>query len=74
MAFAISEKERKIMLTEISFTKEQYMYTAVLSNGDRILAFADGTARGDSGREYKIITHLDENEEVVVDGWEEINT
>ena len=74
MAFAISEKERKIMLTEISFTKEQYMYTAVLSNGDRILAFADGTARGDSGREYRIITHLDENEEVVVDGWEEINT
>lgn len=62
------------MLTEISFTKEQYMYTAVLSNGDRIFAFADGTARGDSGREYRIITHLDENEEVVVDGWEEINT
>ena len=60
------------MLTEISFTKEQYMYTAVLSNGERIIAFADGTARGDSGREYKIITHLDENEEVVVDGWEEI--
>lgn len=62
------------MLTEISFTKEQYMYTAVLSNGDRILAFADGTARSDSGRNYRIITHLDENEEVIVDGWEEINT
>ena len=62
------------MLTEISFTKEQYMYTAVLSNGERIIAFADGTARSDSGREYRIITHIDENEEVVVDGWEEINT
>lgn len=73
MAFAISEKERK-MLYEISYIKEDYMYTASLSNGDRIIAFANGTARGDSGRNYRIITHLDENEEVIIDGWEEINT
>ena len=62
------------MLSEISFEKEHYMYTAVLSNGDRIIAFADGTARGNSGRKYQIITHLDEDEEVIVDGWEEADT
>ena len=68
------EKREKNMLREISFEKEQYMYTAILSNGDRIIAFADGTARGDSGRKYQIITRLDENEEVIVDGWEEMNS
>ncbi len=62
------------MLYEISYIKEDYMYTATLSNGDRVIAFADGTGRGDSGKEYRIITHLDENEEVIIDGWEEINT
>ncbi|MBQ3499050.1 MAG: hypothetical protein IJA87_07990 [Clostridia bacterium] len=61
------------MLHEISYIKEDYMYTATLSNGDRIIAFADGTARGDSGKKYRIVTHLDENEEVIIDGWEEIN-
>lgn len=60
------------MIHEISYIIEDYMYTAILSNGDRIIAFANGTARGDSGSEYKIITHLDENEEVIIDGWEQI--
>ncbi len=61
------------MLTEISFEKESYMYTAVLSNGDRIIAFEDGTARGDSGNRYKIVSHLNEDEEVIIDGWEMIS-
>lgn len=60
------------MLTELSYIREDYMYTATLSNGDRIIAFTDGTARGDSGNKYRIVSHLDENEEVVVDGWEPI--
>lgn len=60
------------MLTEISYQREDYMYTATLSNGDRIIAFSDGTARGDSGNKYIIITHLDENEEVIIDGWKQI--
>ena len=58
------------MLTEINSKREPYMYTATLSNGEIIIAFEDGTARSTSGKKYKIITHLDENEEVVVDGWE----
>ena len=62
------------MLTEISFEREKYMYTAILSNGDRILAFEDGTARGDSGNTYRLISHLDEDEEVVIDGWEQQTT
>ncbi len=60
------------MFIEISFKREPYMYTATLSNGETILAFEDGTARSTSGNKYKIITHLDENEEVVVDGWKKI--
>ncbi len=60
------------MFTEISYIREDYLYTATLSNGDRIIAFSDGTARGESGNKYKIITHLDENEEVVIDGWQQV--
>ncbi len=61
------------MLTEISYVREDYMYTATLSNGDRIIAFSDGTARGDSGNKYRLMSHLDENEEVIIDGWQQIS-
>lgn len=58
------------MLQEIWNKKEDYMYTAKLSNNDIIIALEDGTAKGLSGNLYIIQSHLDDNDEVVVDGWE----
>ena len=61
------------MFIEINYKREPYMYTATLSNGETIIAFEDGTARSTTDNKYKIVTHLDETEEVIVDGWELIN-
>lgn len=58
------------MLKEVWFKKEDYMYTAKLNNGETIIAYADGTAKGCWGNTYRIKSHLDDNDEVVVDGWE----
>lgn len=57
------------MYKELEVFRESYMYTATLCNGDTIYAFENGTAAGKSGKQYKIVTHLDENEEVITDGW-----
>ena len=48
------------------------MYTAELDNGVTIDAYADGTADGDDGNRYRLVSHLDEDEEVIIDGWEMI--
>lgn len=47
-----------------------YTHTAVLDNGVTVHAFEDGTAIGSDGNRYRIVTHLDEDDDVVVDGWE----
>ena len=46
------------------------MYKARLENGVVIYAFEDGTASGSDGNKYRVVTHLDEDDEVVTDGWE----
>lgn len=46
------------------------MYTAVLENGVTITAYTDGTADGDDGNRYHHVTHLNDEEEVIFDGWE----
>ncbi len=60
------------MLQEKSYEVKDYMYTATLENGVIITAYADGTAEGNDGKRYRLISHLDNEEETVVDGWEEI--
>lgn len=60
------------MLKEISYEVKKYMYTAVLENGANITAYEDGTATDNEGRQYRLISHLDENEEVIIDGWKQI--
>lgn len=59
------------MHKEINTKMEGYMYTAVLSNGDTVYAFDNGIGKGLSGITYKLITHVDENDEIVTDGWVE---
>ena len=49
-----------------------YTHTATLENGVTITCYEDGTAEGSDGRKYRVVTHLDEEEDVVVDGWEPI--
>ncbi|MBO5360966.1 MAG: hypothetical protein J6B25_09030 [Clostridia bacterium] len=61
-----------MLFQEKSYFKKSYMYTAVLDNGVTIDAYADGTADGNDGSRYRLVSHLDEDEEVVIDGWEMI--
>ena len=58
------------MLKELSYEVKKYMYNAVLENGVSITAYEDGTATGNDGLNYRLISHLDENDEVITDGWE----
>ena len=62
-----------MLFKEISYCKKPYMYTALLDNGVTITAYSDGTAEGSDGNTYRIISHLDDDEEVVVDGWKNMN-
>ncbi len=59
-----------MLYQEKSYKIKPYMYTAELDNGDIITAYEDGTADGSDGKRYRLISHLDEFDEVVVDGWE----
>ncbi len=61
-----------MLLQEKTYIKKPYMYTAELDNGVTIDAYADGTADGDDGNRYRLISHLDDKEEVIIDGWEMI--
>ncbi len=58
------------MFFEVSHEVLGFMYKAKLENGVVIYAFDDGTASGDDGSKYRVVTHLDEDDEVVTDGWE----
>lgn len=58
------------MFYELSYKVYGYMYTAKLENGVTIHAFDDGHAIGSDGKTYCIVSHLDDEEEVVTDGWE----
>ncbi len=60
------------MFFEISHKNMGYTHTAILENGVRIHCYDNGTAQGNDGRIYRVVTHLDEEEDVVVDGWEPI--
>ena len=60
------------MFYEISHKNLGYTHTATLENGVTIICYEDGTAHGSDGRNYRVVTHLDEEEDVVVDGWEPI--
>lgn len=46
------------------------MYIAVLENDVLIIAYEDGTATDLKGNRYQLISHLDENDEAVTDGWQ----
>ena len=58
------------MFYELSHKNLGYTHTAHLENGVILTCYEDGTADGSDGRKYRVVTHLDEEEDVVVDGWE----
>lgn len=58
------------MFYEVSHEVRGFMYKATLENGVVIYAFDDGTASGNDGNKYRVVTHLDDEDEVVTDGWE----
>ena len=57
------------MLKEI-FYDNDHMYVAQLENSVYIIAHEDGTAIGSDGNHYRLISHIDDNDEVIVDGWQ----
>ncbi|MBQ2964326.1 MAG: hypothetical protein IJE14_06650 [Clostridia bacterium] len=57
------------MLKE-KFYDNNHMYIAVLENDILIIAYEDGTAKDLNGNRYRLISHLDENDETVPDGWQ----
>ncbi len=57
------------MFKEI-FYDSNHMYVAVLDNGSFIIAYEDGTATDLQGRKYRHIAEYDENEVMILDGWE----
>ncbi len=57
------------MLKE-KFYDNNHMYIAVLENDTFIIAYEDGTAKDLYGNRYQLISHLDENNETVTDGWQ----
>ncbi len=59
------------MLKEIYYDSA-HAYVAKLENGEFIIAYENGTAIDLNGHKYRIVSHIDENEEVIVDGWEPI--
>lgn len=59
-----------MLLQEVSYKVKPYMYTAELENGVIITAYEDGTADGSDGNRYRLVSHLDDEEEVIIDGWE----
>lgn len=72
LVFAACEKGSYIMLKE-KFYDNNHMYVAVLENDTFIIAYEDGTAADLNGNRYQLISHLDENNETVTDGWQLIN-
>ena len=60
------------MIKEI-FYDNSHMYVAVLENGAFIIAYEDGTAIDLRGQKYRLISHLDENNDTVADGWLPVN-
>ena len=71
MAFAVLMKGSYIMLKEISYDNK-HSYVAVLDNGTFIIAYEDGTAKDLQGNCYRLVSHLDEDDETVIDGWQPI--
>ena len=59
------------MLKEVYYDSN-HMYIAKLESGEFIIAYENGTAIDLNGRRYRLVSHLDENEEVITDGWEPI--
>lgn len=59
-----------MLLQEKSYEVKPYMYTAELENGVIITAYEDGTADGSDGNKYRLLSHLDDEEEIIIDGWE----
>lgn len=53
-----------------TFIDNNHMYVAVLDNGAFIIAYEDGTAKDLQGNRYRLVSHLDENDEVITDGWQ----
>ena len=52
------------------FCDNNHIYVAVLDNGTFIIAYEDGTAKDLQGNRYRLVSHLDENDEVIIDGWQ----
>ena len=50
-----------------------YMFTIKLENGVTLHTFDNGTGIGSDGKNYRVVTHLDEEDEVVTDGWEAVD-
>lgn len=51
------------------FYDNNHIYVAVLDNGTFIIAYEDGTAKDLQGNRYRLVSHLDENDEAIADGW-----
>lgn len=64
-----------MIFKELEYEARPYMYTAVLDNGVTITAFEDGTADGNDGRQYRLVSYIDKCDfcdfldEVVPEGW-----
>ncbi|MBQ3604303.1 MAG: hypothetical protein IJA02_10715 [Clostridia bacterium] len=57
------------MLKEIFYDNNR-MYVAVIENGAFIIVYENGTALDLQGQKYKLISHIDENSETVIDCWQ----
>ncbi len=58
------------MLHKSVFFDSSHEYVARLDNGAYIIGFSDGTAVGTDGRKYRHIVQLDDDDNIIEDGWQ----
>ncbi|MBQ3604599.1 MAG: hypothetical protein IJA02_12245 [Clostridia bacterium] len=58
------------MLLKSVFFDSTHEYIAKLENGVFIMGYSDGTATGTDGNRYRHIVELDDDENIIKDGWE----
>ena len=57
------------MLYKSVFFDSSHEYVARLDNGVYIIGYADGTALGTDGRQYRHIVRFDADDNITDDGW-----
>ena len=57
------------MLHKSVFFDSVHEYVAKLDNGVYIIGYSDGTAVGSDGKKYRHIVELDNDDNIVADGW-----